>query len=355
MKSSVACLLATTLPFTWANPLVARQAFELDPKTTPYCTWYYDTAEGDDCQSVLSSWGVTMEQFRRWNPSIGANCGNFLPQHSYCIEASTTKPPSPSTSAATTTKSPGSTTTGANGVATPLPIREHMTTNCRRFYKVNKGDTCEAIITAAGIYGPNFYIWNPDVMQDCSGLWADTYVCLQNVAGPSITLKPTTSTTTTPTGNGVVTPTPFQVGMTSNCRRFYYVQKGDTCQAIINAAGIYGPNFYIWNPAVKEDCSGLWANTYACIGNKEGPSVTIRPPTPTPTKTAGNGVATPTPIQPGMVSNCKSFYLVEKGDTCSNVAAARGITVANFIKWNPAVGTNCAGMWADTWACVGLI
>ncbi|KAH7039792.1 uncharacterized protein B0I36DRAFT_309348 [Microdochium trichocladiopsis] len=145
--------------------------------------------------------------------------------------------------------------------------------------------------------------------------------------------------------------------MTTNYRRFYKVQPGDTCNTIIAAAGIYGPNFYIWNPAARSDCSGLWANTFCYIGNTVGPSITLRPPTPTTTTKppAGNGVATPTPFQVGMVSNCKSFYLVRSGDTCSSIASARGISVNNFIRWNPAVGAGCTGMWANTWACVGLI
>ncbi|KAH7016497.1 uncharacterized protein B0I36DRAFT_369018 [Microdochium trichocladiopsis] len=384
MRSTVLSLLAACLPVAWAGPVAARQAFEVDPNTTKYCTWYHDVIEGDTCEFILASWEISLETFMRWNPSITAGCGNVQVNHSYCIEAigepaqasttTTSKPPAatatapptttkPSTTAAPTQPPTPGTSTGANGVATPLPVRAGMTTNCRRFYKVQPGDTCDAIIAAAGIYGPNFYIWNPEVKEDCSGLWAGYYCCLQNVAGPSITLTPAVPSTTTapppttPTGNGVTTPLPIQSGMTTNCRRFYKVQPGDTCDAIIAASGIYGPNFYIWNPAARSDCSGLWANTFCCIGNTVGPSITLRPPTPTTTTKppAGNGVATPTPFQVGMVSNCKSFYLVRSGDTCSSIASARGISVNNFIRWNPAVGAGCTGMWANTWACVGLI
>ncbi|KXJ84880.1 hypothetical protein Micbo1qcDRAFT_154597 [Microdochium bolleyi] len=314
----------------------------------------------------------------RWNPSITAGCGNLQLNRSYCVEAvgepalpSMTKPPAttittpPSTQQPppTETESPPSSSIGPNGVATPLPIREGMTWNCRRFYKAQKGDSCEAIIAAAGIYFPYFYMWNPTVGEDCSGLWSDTFFCIQNIEGPPITpTRPPTTTIAqlTPTGNGVTTPLPIQTGMTTNCQRFYKVQKGDTCDAIITAAGISGASFYAWNAAVKNDCSGLWSDTYCCIGTNAGPSITLKPPTPTTTTTtttkpAGNGVATPTPIQTGMVTNCRIFHFVKSGETCATIASARAITVQNFVRWNPAIGPSCTRMWANTWACVGLL
>ena len=46
------------------------------------------------------------------------------------------------------------------------------------------------------------------------------------------------------------------------------------------------------------------------------PTTSARSPEATTTAPAGNGIATPTPIQADMVSNCKSFYLVVAGDQC---------------------------------------
>ena len=39
---------------------------------------------------------------------------------------------------------------------------------------------------------------------------------------------------------------------------------------------------------------------------------------------------------PGMTKNCKSFYFVKSGDSCSKIASAQKITVQQFISWNPA-------------------
>ncbi|EWY97095.1 hypothetical protein FOYG_05577 [Fusarium oxysporum NRRL 32931] len=89
-------------------------------------------------------------------------------------------------------------------------------------------------------------------------------------------------------------------------------------------------------------------------------STTLVPSKTTPTKpsstaVSGNGVETPDPIQPGMVSNCNKFYFVEQGDNCNAVSSKHGITLAQFTTWNPKLGTGCSGLWADVWVCVSVI
>ena len=73
-----------------------------------------------------------------------------------------------------------------------------------------------------------------------------------------------------------------------------------------------------------------------------------------PTK-PGNGVTTPTPTEPGITDNCNKFCFVSAGQGCQQVADANKITLANFIKWNPEVGSDCSGMWAKTYHCVGVL
>jgi hypothetical protein len=54
------------------------------------------------------------------------------------------------------------------------------------------------------------------------------------------------------------------------------------------------------------------------------------------------------------VGTCKKFHFVQKDETCAVITAKYGISEANFVKWNPAVGSGCRGMWANTYACVGV-
>ncbi|PWY88126.1 hypothetical protein BO94DRAFT_441732, partial [Aspergillus sclerotioniger CBS 115572] len=63
---------------------------------------------------------------------------------------------------------------------------------------------------------------------------------------------------------------------------------------------------------------------------------------------------TPSPIQPGMTSNCNSFHLVASGETCATIATSAGITLANFYSWNPSVGTGCNTLWLGYYVCTGV-
>lgn len=55
-------------------------------------------------------------------------------------------------------------------------------------------------------------------------------------------------------------------------------------------------------------------------------AITTSISTATPTPTA-NSIATPPPIQSGMVGGCDAFYLVKSGDQCGTIASANDITL----------------------------
>jgi LysM repeat protein len=136
-----------------------------------------------------------------------------------------------------------------------------MVDGCNEFYFVESGDTCYDIAAENGIPLGTFYAWNEAVKTDCSGLQAEVYVCV------GVGSRPTT-TTTAPTSTATVfpTPTPIQDGMVANCGKFYFVQPGDGCWDLAAEEGIALGDFYAWNPAVKDDCSGLQAEVYVCVG-----------------------------------------------------------------------------------------
>lgn len=138
--------------------------------------------------------------------------------------------------------------------------------------------------------------------------------------------------------------------MTSNCDKFYLVQPDDGCYDLAAANDIALSDFYSWNPALNGDCSGLYPNYYVCVGVFSSTS-TVAPTTIT-TTTAPNG--TPTPTQAGMVSGCKTFYLVQSGDGCYDIATSYQITLDQFYSYNPAVGDDCSGLWPNYYVCVGL-
>ena len=219
----------------------------------------------------------------------------------------------------------------------PLPTQPGMVENCDDFYLVQAGETCDGILSKKGITLAQFTTWNKEVGSDCTGMWADVYVCTSIIGHTPTPVNP---------GNGISTPSPIQPGMVSNCDAFYFVQSGDTCAAIASKFSITVGQFTTWNTGAGPSCSGLWANVNACV------SIVGHNPTPA---NPGNGVQTPSPIQNGMTNSCKRFHLVKSGDTCATIAKQYSISTNSFSAWNPAAGSNCQGLWANTYACVGVL
>jgi LysM repeat protein len=127
------------------------------------------------------------------------------------------------------------------------------------------------------------------------------------------------------------------------------VASGDTCQKIVDKYGGFSlDQFYGWNPAIGTDCSGLWVDYYVCVGVPGTPTTTKNPTT----TTAPSG---PSPTQDGIISTCKTFYKVASGDTCQKIVDKYGtFALTDFYNWNPAVGSDCSGLWVGYYVCVGL-
>jgi LysM repeat protein len=286
------------------------------------CDEFYFVVSGDTCASIASAHGITEERFAEWNTGVGGTACTGLWQKVYVCVSIVGHTPTPT--------DPG------NGIETPMPTQPGMVDNCDEFYMVVSGDTCTAIASKHGITEEQFRTWNTGVGSDCSGIWLNTYTCVSIIGH--------TPTPTDP-GNGIETPMPTQPGMVDNCDEFYMVVSGDTCDSITSRKGISKDQLTTWNTGIGSDCKGLWLNTYACIS--------IVGHTPTPTD-PGNGIQTPLPIQSGMVDNCNKFHFVATNQNCDNIAAIYGISVSDFYRWNPAVGSSCSSLWSSTYACVGV-
>jgi hypothetical protein len=136
--------------------------------------------------------------------------------------------------------------------------------------------------------------------------------------------------------------------MVKSCNKFAQIKSTTTCQGVLDYYKISLDNFVKWNPAVKSGCTNLQTSMYVCVGVIGG---TTQPPTTVPT----NGIKTPTPTQTGMVTNCNKFAEVKATTTCQGILDYNKISLADFYKWNPAVGKNCESLWRGSFACVGVI
>ncbi|KGO58766.1 Peptidoglycan-binding Lysin subgroup [Penicillium expansum] len=338
LQTGLLILLLAKLKLAWGMTLVPRQVT---------CDYEAAASSGDTCTSFAAEWGLTEETFASLNPS--AACPSLVAGQNYCMvgtisAASTTSSSSSTTSSSTTSSSTTSssttssstttssfttttasetTSTAANGVTTPMPVQSGMIDSCSKFDLIKSGDTCASIASTYNIDLSSFYSWNPAVGSSCAYLDVGYYVCVDAV------------------------PSPVQSGITESCSKFDLVESGDTCASIVSTYNIPLSSFYAWNPAVGSSCAYLDLGYYVCVGTD---SSTVA----TSTTSAGNGITTPTPDEPGMVSDCTKFWLVGSDDTCTSIASSEDITVADIEKWNPKVGSTCTDVWLGDYICVGV-
>jgi hypothetical protein len=296
------------------------------------CNKFHWIAKGVVCSQVISYQKITLADFVKWNPTVKDDCSGMWAEVNVCVGV---------IGGATTTPKPSS-TTPSNGVETPQPTQPGMVSNCNKFHWIAKGVVCSQVISFQKITLADFVKWNPTVKDDCSGMWSEVNVCVGVIGGGS---NPTPTTTA---GNGVETPQPTQPGMVGNCNKFHWIAKGVVCSQVISFQKITLADFVRWNPTVKDDCSGMWAEVNVCVGVIGGGS------NPTPTTTAGNGVQTPQPTQPGMVTNCKKFHYVADGVVCGQIISYQKISLSDFLKWNTGIKSDCSNMWSGTNVCVGV-
>lgn len=75
---------------------------------------------------------------------------------------------------------PGATTTTTSAQPSPTgptPQMPGIVAKCKKFYKVQSGDSCWTISSAAGVTVDQFLTWNTAVDSNCSNLWLGYYVC----------------------------------------------------------------------------------------------------------------------------------------------------------------------------------
>ncbi|KAF2790994.1 carbohydrate-binding module family 18 protein [Melanomma pulvis-pyrius CBS 109.77] len=197
------CTIAPSVSYCTA---VASPTAEISKSTAPFspraageianCTEWFRSSLS--CDSHLSMLRMSLADFYRFNPSVKADCSNYVLGTYYCYSTNENgvPPERPSTTIASTTTKP--TTTSSVG-ATPLPTQDGMAAGCTAFYFVVSGDGCWAIANDHGITLDNLYLWNPALNGDCSGLFPGYYVCISRTPVSTSITKPSTTTPKTST------------------------------------------------------------------------------------------------------------------------------------------------------------
>lgn len=289
----MAASLVLQLPHALATP--HRRAAKCENETNPL--------PGQTCAIFAEDWNLTLDEFKALNP--GVECPELDPVGSYCVKGAADKDEQAGVESKTT-----------NPTSAIEPSYDEM--------PVASSDV------------ESFSIPNSDE---------------ESYARPTVPQKP--SPTDECCGNSIQTPKPIQEGMVENCNKFHYIDSTTTCQGVLDHYKISLADFIKWNPAVGEDCTNMWAGTNACVRVKGYTSSPTRDIKPNPV--VDDGFATPSPIQAGLVKNCVKFHYIGAGTTCKEVLHHYKITMAQFARWNPAVGDDCKTLWKGTYACVAAV
>lgn len=362
------------------------------PNTAANCNLYYVAQAGDGCYKAWSAGKITEDQFFLYNPDVSRDCAtNFWPGNAYCIgidpTMTTTAKPTTTTSKPTTTTTSKTTSTSTSSrviesntslYSTRFPVTSWKITTptsgntfppertqagqpsyCIDWHYVGVGDSCPQIAHRYGMVIDDLLDWNPELLDDCSGLQLGWWLCVRIQPQTSLTLTfnppdgtvqipdATSYVPTTVVPNPSFTPTPSHGAMPSNCKSYYFAQAGDRCDNVLAANTLLTRDqFFAWNPVLNSNCDGLWSGVYYCVW-AGGDSALPAPPTVT-TK--------PSAAAPSIVSNCASWYLATSGDTCQLIVDMFGrFSLASFVSWNPSVGTTtCAGIKDDVYYCVAV-
>ncbi|CAI7592359.1 unnamed protein product [Penicillium pancosmium] len=205
------------------------------PGLSENCDKFHKVVDGDSCDAIEASAGITHSQFSEWNPYINDKCSNIWLDYYVCIHV------------------PGATTTSAAPSPTDdgkPPTQSGIAANCDKFHKVSSGDQCDSIETEFKITHDQFIKWNPSISPGCTNLQLDYNVCV-HVPGAVNT-------------HG---PTPQMPNLASDCKMYHKVTDGESCPEIQKeAGGITLAQFRKWNPTVDTKCSNLWNGYYVCTG-----------------------------------------------------------------------------------------
>ncbi|OBT71284.1 hypothetical protein VF21_09606 [Pseudogymnoascus sp. 05NY08] len=332
------------------------------------CNKWYDVVEGDDCGTIATVFGIRLADFLKMNPAVSSDCAtNFWLGNSYCVGTSTgacptstsTKPhststisssysiiPQPSSSYVQVTRSTATSWPPTQTQAGQVPY-------CNKWKLVYPGDTCASIQArySTSMSLDDFKSWNPALGAKCTNLFANYYVCVgiqsqtsatHNTTATSQWYPPYTSTVH-PTPNSTFVPSPTQSGIPPSCMAFYQATTNDTCESIIKEEGYVSlDELKEYNPALGSDCSGLIPGDYYCVMNGTLPLPSV-------------ATAAPAATQTGITADCVSWYRADSGEDCDLIVKMFGtFSAEDFLKWNPAVKSDCSGLKIHNYYCVAI-
>ncbi|KAK0670018.1 carbohydrate-binding module family 50 protein [Cercophora samala] len=329
------------------------------------------------CKAVAKSANTTEVLLKYWNPVLNAGCYNIekLEGHQLCVS-----PPGP----VYVDPNPDilAPTTAITAVPVPTDLAQGTTTYCGRYYQVQPGEYCNLLVLKYHISLSDFLFLNPALYSNCTNLFAYESYCIEPV-GDIATYpgqpgsNPTTGVSSIPftplvpifpTVTGVFpAPTNTQVsdgaelpiapGTRRDCYRYFNGSRfqdasdlagmawTNQCQRAADIFGTKWDDMAFWNSDLAD------IRTPACFFNPQYrycrqllPS-TSQPPVETPPNHE-------LPIREGAISTCTEYADVPDDWECTDVLENYELTISQLFEYNPAVKSDCSGLWPGMAYCI---
>ncbi|KAF2440385.1 carbohydrate-binding module family 50 protein [Karstenula rhodostoma CBS 690.94] len=129
------------------------------------CQKFKTIDDGDTCSDVLKTYGISMEQFYAWNPSVGPDRVGMWLHYAYCVSA------------------PSRISTSTNASPTTGPLRDGSPKTCSKYYTPQAGETCQHVLDVNGLELAQLYKWNTDIGRGCESMWPGYGLCVSG--GPA--------------------------------------------------------------------------------------------------------------------------------------------------------------------------
>ncbi|RDW87158.1 uncharacterized protein DSM5745_03800 [Aspergillus mulundensis] len=348
------------------------------PGTPANCVKWYTAQLGDTCGQVTLLFGISLEDFYKWNPSLKADCEtNFWAKYAYCVGVGDVPVPTTSTSTASTsttsssssTSSKSSTSSGSNGSSSSTSLSSSSTSSSAHstsslpystssfgYTSTDSSDTDSSTATSSTTKPASSV---PVITT--SGPPFGSYTIINPITTPSPSPYPTRTNDTWP-------PTHTMPGQPDYCNKWHKVVAGDTCDTIQSRYAVWCSYDQLleWNPGLAVDCDYPFIDWWVCVGivprttlsfdyptgynNGSIPEPTVHTPTEFPTNLP---TWTASPTQDGLATGCQAYYQAEKGDTCSSILKQYYyLTEKELHDWNPALKDDCSGILAGYYYCV---
>ncbi|KAL8693835.1 MAG: hypothetical protein Q9224_003679 [Gallowayella concinna] len=313
------------------------------PKTGSLCLLntcqVYSVEKGDTCKSIAVAHNITTPQLVAWNPVLDAGCNNIGKMNGSQVCVS-----SPGRPYVTPTVSLVAPTIASTAAPVPSDVAAGVNQRCGKFYHVVTGDYCNMIVIKFQITMDDFIFLNPSINSNCTNLLADESYCVQAVgdintysgragySSPTATQGSITgkyndlpdATYVSPT----VSPTsiPLASGTRADCNDYF---NGDVFQN-----DIAGTN---WNSKCDLAAATFDVNLLDFGTWNTGSSSSHHLDCPA---NSGPGLG-----DEGASANCTEYANIKKGWTCQGILRTYGLTIAQFFAYNPAVKSDCSGLW----------